>query len=172
MLNDPAEKNGRDRNCGPACTRHTLTVTSEVGQTIWIGAHTYRYYSYADGDQCPSHTDDPLLNKLGKTKAPRDSRMNMIFNNKAKSATAWQAGDVWLPPMVVFAGEQVTIEVELNWNRPGITKDWSVTVWGEDGVVAVTHDGGIPSDSLPYQPKAGSLAAKRAAIYNSAHGRT
>ena len=49
MLNDPAKKNGRDRNCGSQCTRHSLTVISDVDQYIWIGAHTYRYYSYADG---------------------------------------------------------------------------------------------------------------------------
>ena len=31
MLDDPAIKNGRDRNCGSYCTRHKLTLTSEVG---------------------------------------------------------------------------------------------------------------------------------------------
>ena len=67
-LNDPGEKNGRDRNCGSGCTRHKITVTSAVDQEVWVGAHTYRYYSYADGEDCPSHTGDYLLNQLGKTK--------------------------------------------------------------------------------------------------------
>ena len=49
MLDDPAVKNGRDRNCGSQCTRHSLTVISDADQYMWIGAHTYRYYSYADG---------------------------------------------------------------------------------------------------------------------------
>ena len=30
MLDDPATKNGRDRKCGSACTRHKLIITSEV----------------------------------------------------------------------------------------------------------------------------------------------
>ena len=50
------------------------------------------------------------------------------------------AGDKYFPKMYLEAGESVTIEVEFNWNRPGITKDWSVTAWGESGPVSVTHD--------------------------------
>ena len=80
----------------------------------------------------------------------------MMFNKKTKSATGWEAGDIWFPKMYVNAGEEVIIEVELNWNRPGITKDWSVTAWGESGPVAVLHNDGIPSDHLPYQPKQGA----------------
>lgn len=68
MFNDPETQPGRDRNCGAGCTRHKLTITSDVDQTVWIGGHTYRYYSYADGEECPSHTNDPLLAQLGKTK--------------------------------------------------------------------------------------------------------
>ena len=56
--------------------------------------------------------------------------------------------------MRVTAGESFTVEVEFNWNRSGITKDWSVTAWGETGPVSVTHDQGISSDSYPFTPKA------------------
>ena len=153
MLNDPANHNGRDRNCGRACTRHSLTITSEVDQIVWIGAHTYRYYSYADGEYCPSHTGDFLLSKLGKTKNTSDNRKNMLFNNKSKTATGWQAGDAWLPKLYVSAGESFEVEVEFNWEREGITKDWSVTAWGESGGVTVVHNDGLLSDSLPYTPK-------------------
>lgn len=65
MIGDPAKRNGRDRNCGSQCTRHALTVTSQVAQYVWVGAHTYRYYSYADHEYCPAHTSDPLLAQLG-----------------------------------------------------------------------------------------------------------
>jgi len=37
------------------------------------------------------------------------------------------------------AGEELEILVEFNWNRTGITKDWSVSVWGEEGAVFVIH---------------------------------
>ena len=83
----------------------------------------------------------------------------MMFNKKTRSATGWEAGDIWFPRMYVSAGEKVQIEVELNWNRPGITKDWSVTSWGESGHVTVLHDDGIPSDHLPYTPRCGGCRA-------------
>ena len=79
----------------------------------------------------------------------------MLFNNKSKTATGWQAGDAWLPKLYLSAGESFEVEVEFNWEREGITKDWSVTAWGESGGVTVVHNDGLPSDSLPYTPKRG-----------------
>ena len=80
----------------------------------------------------------------------------MIFNNKTRSAQGWEAGDVWLPKMFLSAGESVEIEVELNLDRAGVTKDWSLTAWGVQGGVTVTHNDGLTSDNLPYQPKGGA----------------
>ena len=157
-LGDQSQRNGRDRNCGRDCTRHKLTVTSDIDQDVWVGAHTYKYYSYADGEDCPSHTGDYLLSQLGKTKSDNDKRKNMIFDNKRRTARSWEAGDIWLPKMFLLAGESVEIEVELNLERKGVSKDWSVTAWGEQGGVTVTHNDGLASDSLPYQPKGGSFA--------------
>ena len=80
----------------------------------------------------------------------------MFFNNKLKTASSWEAGDMWFPKMYMKRGETAEFEVELNWNRPGITKDWSVTAWGESGFVSVTHSDGIPSQHLPFTPKEGA----------------
>ena len=77
----------------------------------------------------------------------------MLFNNKSKTATGWQAGDAWLPKLYMSAGESIEVEVEFNWEREGITKDWSITAWGEVGAVTVEHSDGLKSDSLPYTPK-------------------
>ena len=101
-----------------------------------------------------------MLAKLGKVSQSNDRRKHVFFNKKNKSATPWQAGDVWSPRLYVQAGESFTVEVEFNWNRAGITKDWSVTAWGESGPVSVTHDGGIRSDSLPFTPKKGKAETK------------
>ena len=161
MLDDSARKNGKDRNCGSQCTRHKVLVTSDVDQYVWVGAHTYRYYSYGDGEDCPTVTNDPLLAKLGKTDKNADKRKNMFFNNKLKSATSWEAGDMWFPKMFMKRGETAEFEVELNWNRPGITKDWSVTAWGESGSVQVTHSDGIPSEHLPFTPKEGARSDQK-----------
>ena len=70
-------------------------MTSDADQFVWVGAHTYRYYSYADGDNCPTVTNDPLLAKLGKTDKNADKRKNMFFNSKTKEAASWEAGDRW-----------------------------------------------------------------------------
>ena len=41
----------------------------------------------------------------------------------------------WHLDIEMNAGEEIEFLVELNWNIRGITKDWSLTAWGEDGGV-------------------------------------
>ena len=41
----------------------------------------------------------------------------------------------WHLDIEMNAGEEIEFLVELNWNLRGITKDWSLTAWGEDGGV-------------------------------------
>lgn len=50
------------------------------------------------------------------------------------------------------AGEKVEILVEFNFWRRGVTKDWSVTAWGEKGEVKVWHKKGIESDNWSFTP--------------------
>ena len=40
-------------------------------------------------------------------------------------------------------GEEIELLVEFNWNKPGVTKDWSVSVWGEEGAAFVVHTDAI-----------------------------
>jgi hypothetical protein len=85
----------------------------------------------------------------------------MLFNNKTRSATGFQSGDAWLPKLFVRAGESFEVEVEFNWEREGVTKDWSITAWGEDGPVTVEHNDGISTDTLPYQKKSSFSTARK-----------
>ena len=78
---------------------------------------------------------------------------HVVLNKSTREKIAWENGSIWLPKLFVEAGEVVEIEVEFNWDRTGITKDWSVTAWGEKGGVSVNHLSGFESDSLPYVPK-------------------
>ena len=42
-----------------------MIVKSEKSQRVWIGAHTYRFYTYPDAlGQCPVHSTDPQLFEL------------------------------------------------------------------------------------------------------------
>lgn len=77
----------------------------------------------------------------------------MLFNNKSRQAIGWEAGDAWLPKIFVRAGESFEVEIEFNWDREGITKDWSVTAWGEEGNVTVVHNEGLRSDNMPHASK-------------------
>ena len=53
------------------------------------------------------------------------------------------------------AGEEIEIFVEFNFERRGITKDWSVTAWGTDGRVEVRHSKGYKTKHFSYTPKGG-----------------
>ena len=56
---------------------------------------------------------------------------------------AFSNGDGWLPSLEFDAGEEIEIVAEFNFNRRGVTKDWSVTAWGEKGKVEVRHSKGL-----------------------------
>ena len=47
------------------------------------------------------------------------------------------------------AGSTRTIEVLMDWQRDNVTKDWSISAWGESGSVSVTSNEGIASDHMP-----------------------
>ena len=50
----------------------------------------------------------------------------------------------------MLAGSTHTIKVLLDWNRhEEVTKDWSLTAWGEKGAVSVTHDSDIATQHMP-----------------------
>ena len=46
MFDDKTRPNGEWEFCGPTCTRHTLEVTSDVDQDVYVTLHTYASRSY------------------------------------------------------------------------------------------------------------------------------
>ena len=59
----------------------------------------------------------------------------------------------WLLDIDMQAGEEIEIMVEFNWIISGITKDWALTAWGEEGEVSVRHSLGIPSQHFANNDK-------------------
>jgi len=51
--------------------------------------------------------------------------------------------------MSFYAGQSFTFDIELPWKKENITKDFSVTAWAQSEAVAVEHELGYSSDSLP-----------------------
>lgn len=157
MWDDPARPNGRI--CGRSCTQHRLYVKSSVAQKVWVGAHTYTFYTYPDASgQCPVTNTDPQLKSaevftVNQVKNS-NARENVIVNSRDNTKKTFTNGAGWLDVMDFEAGEEVEILVEFNWNRKGVTRDWSLTVWGVEGEVTVRHSQNLSSKHFAYTEKA------------------
>ena len=163
MFDDPAKKNGFDLKCGYKCTRHTVKISSDYAQDVWIGVHTWDFYGYADDEKCPAMSGNDTNEKeeekqsnpfafLGLRSSNSDDAQHVLINQNTKEKFGWDEGTIWIPKQFINGGESIEIIIEFNWNKPEVTKDWSVTAWGETSDVRVTHNDGIKSDSLPYVP--------------------
>lgn len=86
--------------------------------------------------------------------ANENEHKNVIKNVRDNKTKKFTNGASWLRSIEINAGEEVEILVEFNWWRKGVTKDWSVTAWGESGgEVTVRHSKGIPTKTFAYTPK-------------------
>jgi hypothetical protein len=57
----------------------------------------------------------------------------------------------WVRPLEFDAGETKNFIIELDLNREGLSKDWSVAAWGEMGPVKVEVEAkGPDTDKFPY----------------------
>ena len=64
-------------------------------------------------------------------------------------AKSFHTGEAWIDAFNLGPGEEEEFIIEMALQRDGMSKDWSVTAWGENGSVKVTV-GGLTSDSFPY----------------------
>ena len=55
-------------------------------------------------------------------------------------------------PFMMTAGEQRQIFIEMDYEDRQMSRDASVVVWGFEGEVTLTHNGGIPSSSFATLP--------------------
>lgn len=52
-------------------------------------------------------------------------------------------GSKQMRPQSFKAGLPIYYILEFDWARDSITRDWSITVWAEDGNINVKHNSGI-----------------------------
>ena len=57
-----------------------------------------------------------------------------------------------LEPFEMRAGQELQIYLEMDYEDKDMARDASVVVWGFDGEVELTHNGGIPSSSFDTLP--------------------
>ena len=124
-LNDDGSNSEKGQLCGSDCTRHVLTVKSEVDQTIWVTGHTW------DERGMPAK----CRSEQGNT--------HMMSSSWTEEPMGWFYGSMELDPYQIKAGESVEIITEWNWNKPNTPKDWSVTAWGDKGPLSITHKKGM-----------------------------
>jgi hypothetical protein len=53
------------------------------------------------------------------------------FNNENNLFGYYDKGYVFFKPYNIAAGASVTVETEIDWNRPQMEPSFSVTAWGE-----------------------------------------
>ena len=64
----------------------------------------------------------------------------------------WNFGTTMLEPFEMTAGQEHQIYIEMDYEDRDMARDASVVVWGFDGEVELTHNGGIPSSSFDTLP--------------------
>ena len=126
-----AENPGRWGACGAECTRHVLTLTSDVDQTVYVTAHTWDKRGVAD-----------ICETVEKN--------NMMFVQGDSKKRSFKYGAVSADPIQMSAYETITIETEWDHTNANLPNDWSVVAWGPIGGLTLTHTKGLTSDELPF----------------------
>ena len=53
-----------------------------------------------------------------------------------------------LNPFKMRKGQEISLYIEMDYNRKEMAKDVSVVVWGDKGKVCLEHKGGLETDSF------------------------
>ena len=118
---------GRFNWCGSTCTRYTavITNTANVDNVIHPGIHTWRWRSYAETDKCDQS----------------GGKAHSMLQQGTLTARSFRNGERWMPVITLGPGDSATYIIELDLNKKGMTKDWSITAWGENGPLEVKVNG-------------------------------
>ena len=130
-LDDETDSPGSWSWCGATCTRHTLEVTSDAAQPVFVTAHTWDARSYPD--ECRA-----------------ENKAHSIYLEGDRNIALFKEGTTQLLPIDFKPGETKKFIVEWDWARENITPDWSLTAWAEKGDVTVKHAAGLTTDTLPF----------------------
>lgn len=138
MLDDKTSEPGTIKTCGAACTRHEMTLTSEVEQIVWLTAHTW---------------DERCLAPKCQTMPTNNASHSVQLGTRYIKPFWGLYSDLQLDPFMLGAGDSIKVYLEWNWADRGghdFSKDWSLVVWGEHGKVSIKHDAGYETDHFPY----------------------
>ena len=145
MLDDQqtATTASTDSKCN-GCTQHVLKVKNlGEAQKIHVGAHVWQDRGYGWGTTEERNCSGAIYAQ------PHHSIYETGSDYYSGIFDAGQ-GDKWIPPYQFAKNEEKEFTVMLNWNREGVVKDWSLTAWGTQHGVSVTHtDPNLSTDHMP-----------------------
>ena len=127
--------------CGSSCSRHIMTLKSDIDQTVHLTAFTWDARGIPD--QCISENDSQLYHSMYiESKYPAD-----LF--------VWHYGERYVEPFDMTAGEEIMVELEWNFGSQAHANDWSLIAFGEgpSGNLHMTHSRGKTTDAFPYIPR-------------------
>ena len=111
--------------CGSKCARHVFTIKSPVDQVLEISVNVWPERSY------PVECQDAVSDKNGN---------HLARLNHSSTLQGFTKGETIFDPMTVKADEVVNLELEFDWTRNDISKDFSVVVWSTIAKVEIDHD--------------------------------
>lgn len=107
-----------------------------MAQEVYVTAYTWEKRSYPKECQ-------------------KTNLVHSIYMEGDFTVYTFKEGARQMTPIAFKAGETKSLILEWDWQRENITRDWSVTAWGELGEVAVAHEKELKTDSFPYISRAG-----------------
>mmetsp|Transcript_30626 Transcript_30626/g.37838 ORF Transcript_30626/g.37838 Transcript_30626/m.37838 type:complete len:152 (+) Transcript_30626:1471-1926(+) len=134
MLGDREGSKGKWSWCGATCSRHSLKISSEVAQTVYVTAHSWEKRSYPEECQ-------------------HKNLVHSIYLEGDTTVYTFRNGARGMAPIEFGAMETKNFVVEWDFARKDITTDWSVTVWASEGRVAIQHSKDIPTATLAFTPR-------------------
>lgn len=134
--NSQADNPGDFYYCGAECTKHNLTITTDVTQEVYLTAHLWD--SRGMSKSCNQHLG------YGNT-----GKYHSFYRPGAEYVMVFNEGAMQLDAFTLEAGQPMDVWVEFDFSKEELSNDWSVTIWAASGNVTVTHKKGYTSDTMP-----------------------
>ena len=130
---------GSHRYCGKNCLNNKFTVYSPVAQKVYVSAHVHPGRTYVE-TSCMKNCMSCSTSHIFKASA---------FTQE----WFFQHGSTWLEAVYMKADSTMELELEVDFTRMDITKDFAIAMLSEIEATTITHHDGHESDSYPlYDP--------------------
>ena len=124
VIDDQSKVPGKYSWCGSKCSRHVFKIFSPVTQTLHISVNVWPERSY------PLECQEAIASDNGN---------HLARLGKSRTLQGFTKGETIFEPLEAIGGQSITLELEFDWTREDISKDFSVVVWGAEQEVEIEH---------------------------------